>query len=486
MANNVLRWLQENREKASLVGYFVLVLVFALPVSRMVGEGWRESNVAHEIPRLGLFLTDGNLNAVKILLFGIFLGLLVLMTIDHKKRVQAVLLWIGTVLAVGSFAAMGIFLPNVNLFANGLWLLAGIAVGIVAGGGRELLDFESIRTQEFRRASEGVYLLIVLTVVFTFLEAHVVYPDVFDVRPGANPPIIIRLFPQDPVYRLNTEGLAVDIVSSGIFLGVVNKFIKYDADHDFFILGPRASGKSLFLIGAYLEALDRTRTDQQSTPLNPSEDLMSMIEQLDRESTGWIVEATGRGVINELEFQYVHGSVFPTNIQLSSIDYAGEYLERIPDALTGALDDDEIDTTLNRLVENIEAANTLIFMIDVERFVNDEPLEISEYFSIIQAADDKDAMLVATKADYLAEEFERDEGLEAHLYYEDFVEYVNRRLRQNDNVHSLVNQTGHRDIHPVYYQTKADGQGNQVPRRDASGSVVTVGFDELLDKLGRM
>lgn len=485
MASNALSWLQDNREKASLLGYFVLVLVFALPVSRMVGKGWRESNTAHEIPRLGLFITGGNLNAVKLLLFGVFLGLLVLMTIDHKKRVQATLLWIGTVLAVGTFAAMGIFLPNVNLIANAHWLLGGVVVGVIAGGGRELLDFDSIQRQEFRRASEGVYLLLVLTVVVTFLEAHVVYPDVFDVRPGGTPPIQFSLFPSNPNYAIDTEGIALNAISAGIFVAVVNKFIKYDADHDFFILGPRASGKSLFLIGAYLEALDRTRTNQQATPLNPSEDLMSMIEQLDRDSTGWIVEATGRGAINELEFQYVHGSVFPTNINLSSIDYAGEYLQRLPDALTGALDDDEIDTTLNRLVENIETANTLIFVIDVERFANDEPLEISEYFSILQAADDKDALLIATKADNLAAEFERDEGLEAHLYYEDFVTYVNRRLRQNENVQALVQQSGNHDIHPVYYQTKEDEQGNRVPRRDGTGSVVTVGFDELLNKLGR-
>jgi len=144
-----------------------------------------------------------------------------------------------------------------------------------------------------------------------------------------------------------------------------------------------------------------------------------------------------------------------------------------------------MDTTLRRLVENIDSADTLVLMIDVERFMNNEPLEISEYFSILQAAEDKNAMLVATKADHLAEEFQDSEGLEPHMYYDEFVDFVNQRLRQNENVNSLVTQVGGSEIHPVYYQTKVDEQGNKVPRRDESGSVLTVGYDELLDKLGR-
>ena len=485
MAGNILDWLQNNREKARLFVYFIIILTFSLPVARMAGEGYQEGYIASELVALGSLATGGNLDGVKFFLFGVFLGLLVLMTIDHKKRVQAVLLWTGTVLAVVTFSAMDLFLANLDLAANVPWVVGGVVAGVVLGGGRELMEFESVHTQEFRYASIGVYVLIVVTVVVTFLELHVVYPDFLDVRPGNSPAIQLQLSQPNPEYGVNTDGMFVHFVASGVFLTVVNRFITYDADHDFFLLGPRASGKSLFLIGAYLEALDRTRNSDKSVPLNPRQDLMSMVEALDRQDTGWIVEATGRGVVNELEFQYVHGSVFPTNIYLSGIDYAGEYLTRIPDALTGVMEEDEMDTTMLRLVENIETANTLVFVVDVERFMNNEPLDISEYFSIMQAADDKNAMIVATKADHLAEEFEQREGIEPHLYYEDFVEYVNQRLRQNENIHALVEETGGQDIHPVYYQTTQDEQGNIVPLRDGTGSVVTVGFDALLDTLGR-
>lgn len=485
MASNILQWLKEEREKLKLVGYFLVLLTFSLPVARMVGEGYEQGALVNAIFRLPMLLEGVTLDQVAVFGFGLYVGLLLLMTIDHKKRVQAALLWIATILAVLALGGMGIFLPNVNLLANVPWMLGGIALGVVVGGGRELVEFDSVQTTEFRRASEGVYFLLMLIALISFLEVHLVYPDLIDIHPNGVEPIELKLAHENPNFGFDTNGLIVNAVSTGVFIGVVNRFITYDADHDFFLLGPRASGKSLFLIGAYLEALDRARTDEQSTPLHPSQDLMSMIEELDRQDTGWIVEATGRGVINELSFQYVHGSVFPTNVELSSIDYAGEYLSRLPDAISGAVDDEDMDTTLRRLVENIDSADTLVLMIDVERFMNNEPLEISEYFSILQAAEDKNAMLVATKADHLAEEFQDSEGLEPHMYYDEFVDFVNQRLRQNENVNSLVTQVGGSEIHPVYYQTKVDEQGNKVPRRDESGSVLTVGYDELLDKLGR-
>jgi hypothetical protein len=240
------------------------------------------------------------------------------------------------------------------------------------------------------------------------------------------------------------------------------------------------------LIGAYLEALERSNDKGSSTPLTPSQDLMSMTEALDRQQSEWIVEATGRGELNQLHFQYVHGSVFPTNIQLFAMDYAGEYLARLPDAITGAIDQGDMDNTLRRLSEGVENANTLILIVDTERFANDEPLDISEYFSILQATEPDGVMIVATKTDVLAEDFEEEQGLEPHLYYDEFKDFVKTRLRQSENVDALVTETAGAEIHPVYYQTTINENGNRVPMRDDSGSVMTVGFDELLEKIGRI
>lgn len=483
MANisNIKTWAGDNREKAYLVGYFVLLLGLSFPVSQMVSRGYEQANIVDSVLRLRL-LADITLTQVSVTAFGLFTGLLVLMSIDRKKRVQAVLLWIGVLVSLVVITSQGLGPGASGAAASTPWLAGGLALGLVLGGGQKLLDLSSYRTLEFRRASKGVYFLLVIITVLSYLELHVTYPEIFWVNAqGAG----IRTIDSTAI-GVATTGIIQDTVTMGLFLVVVRRFIQYDSDSEFFIIGPRASGKSLLLAGAFQEANQRAKSSANSTPLNPSEDLMEMMGEFDRQKSGWMIEATGRGELNNLRFQYVHGSVFPTNITVAGADYAGEYLQRLPDALTGAIDAEDMDTTLERLQEGVRRADTLIIVIDCERFVTDEPLEIAPYFTILQAADDKKALLVATKADYLADEFEEENRLEPHQHYDEFTEFVNQRLRQNQNINGLITQVGGSQIYPVYYQTKTDEQGNVVPMRDNQGNALTVGFDRLLEKIGRM
>ncbi len=480
--SNFVEYIQQSREKIKLIAYFALILILAQPLSQMLAQGWEEAHLTRELIQLRLLVGLGH-QAISISAFGMFLGFLVLMTIDPKKRWQAALLWLGTGVGLLVLQSQELLLgsPNVDLVAQFPILLVGAGLGFLIGGGRDLLQIQTAEALEFRRASKGLYLLLALLTVIGLLELHIQYPPILDVSSDG-----VALAQSSGSYGLNTEGLVFDVAVAGLFVVTLRQFVKYDAEKKFFILGPRASGKSLFLIGAYLEALEMSRGDESNTPLKPSQDLMSMLEALDRQETEWIVEATGRGELKQLQFQYVHGSVFPTNIQLSAMDYAGEYLDRLPDALTGAVPDEDMDTTLKRLAEGVSGADTLMLVVDIERFTNNEPLEISEYFSILQATDKKGVMIVATKADVLAEEFEEERGLEAHLYYDEFTDFVNTRLRQSENIDSLITETAGTTIHPVYYQTKVDDNGNRVPMRDDSGSVMTVGYDDLLERIGRV
>lgn len=480
MANNIIDYLRQSREKLLLFGYFTLILVLSWPISQMLGNAWWNSHIVRSIFDLRLLFGVG-LEPISVAIFGLFVGLLILMTIDPKKRIQAVLLWIGLAISLLGLQARGLFLPNVSFVASFPWLVGGIAAGLILGGGRDLFKVHTAQAFEFRRASQALFYLLAAFIVVGILELHVRYPDLLNVTSET---VELQQI-QSPTVGLNDDGLVRNLAFSGLFLVVVRRFVQYDAEKNFFILGPRASGKSLFLIGAYLEALDWSAQDDSDTPLRPTEDLMSMIEALDQNNSEWIVEATGRGELKELGFQYVHGSVFPTNVTLSGVDYAGEYLSRLPDAITGAVPEEDLDTTTQRLRDGVDEADTLMFVVDVERFVDNQPLEISEYFSILQATNGKDVMVIATKADHLAEEFEQEQGLEPHLYFEEFKQYVNTRLRESENVNSLITETSGAEIHPVYYQTTVDENGNRVPMRDSSGSVTTVGFDELLDEVGR-
>lgn len=479
MASNFGEYLRQNSEKIWLVVYFVVILVLTAPLSQMLGSAWESAN----LPQTLLFLPSlvgVDFGAVTGFFFGVFIGLLILMTVDPKKRWQAMLLWIGVVVGLIGLSTMGLFLTNLDLAEEAGWIIGGIVLGIIAGGGRKLLDIQDTDVFEFRRASTAIYYIIIAIVVVALFEYHIQYPEIFEISQGS---VEMKSVDSSAV-DFTTDALIQNVVVSGLFVVTVRQFVQYDAQQDFFVLGPRASGKSLFLTGAYLEALERSRNDDSRTPMNPSQDLMEIVEALDQRRTEWILEATGRGEVKLLEFQYVQGSVFPKNVRLSGVDYAGEYLSRLPDALTGAISEDEGDEALWELVSQIEQTDTLLLMIDVERYVNQEPLEISEYFSILQSADIESVLLVATKSDYLAEQFREDRNLEAYQYFDDFKEYVNQELRQNNQVDTLIQETAGSDIHPVYFQTRENEQGDKVPMRDDSGTVMTVGYDRLLDRLG--
>lgn len=478
--NNFASFVQENREKLKLQLYFAVIIALAYPLATFIGQAWENAQFARSAVRLHL-LVGMSRAALNMALLGLFLGFLVLMTLDPKKRVQAALLWLGMLISLVGLLSLGLFLVRIDFVSQAPWFIGGLLLGLGIGGGRKLLQVQTANALEFRRASLGIFSILVLIVVVAFLEYHVQYPEIVTVtRDG-----IQAATTSGSGIGFETEGVFRNALVGGLFIFVLGQFVTYDAEHDFFILGPRASGKSLFLIGAYLEALEQTSNSSSNTPLNPSNDLVDMIQELDRPDSEWIIEATGRGEVNVLSFQYVHGRVFPTNIGLQSIDYAGEYLNRLPDAIAGTLPDDSVDSTLERLVDGVEGSDTLVLLLDLERFMNNEPLEITEYFDILRQANNTGVILVATKADVMAEEFRDERGLEAHRYQDEFREYINQRLRGSQQVESLIQETAGTEIYPVYYQTKVNENGDRVPIRDDTNSVMTVGFDELLDLLGR-
>lgn len=497
-ASNIIEYARKNKEKFSLIGYFILILILSVPLVQMFIEAWDatrttsppigSSGLSRSISRavrFGLFdpILDSSHQNVSFFGFGLYLGLLSLMSIDIKKRWQAVLLWIGTIVGIIAITASG------RLFALADWaqfpaFAGGAAAGLFVGGGQKLLRFDNIRTLEFRRASRILYLLFAILTVISLLELHIQYPNPLAVESG--PTVELSSSVDSNEFGVDSNGLVSNFLISGAFIFTVRRFVQYEANKDFFILGPRGSGKSLFLIGCYLEALDQRDLNDSQSPLAPSKDLMDMIASLEQQDTDWIVEATEPGELKNLDFQYTHGTVFPMNISVSAADYAGEYLSRLPDAITGAVEEQESngDVTLRRLSEGVQQADTVIFVIDLERFADNESLDIAEYFSIIQSTNNKEEMLVATKADILAEEFREERGLDAHLYYDEFIDFVNARLQQSENIGALITESSDNEIYPVYYQTKINESGERVPMRDETGSVMTVGFDRILQKFG--
>lgn len=471
--------LSNNKEKILLAVYLVGIIFFASLLTPMLGQAWERSGFIYSIFRLR-HLVGIELESVAAFIIGIFISLLALMTYDQKKRLQGVLLLIGTAIGLVILAQMDLLLVNIDFSDHIISLVGGLAIGLLLGGIRKILNTASGQPPEFRRASKGVYIILVLITVFAFIEFHIAYPNPLEVD-GQTARLVVPTgeigLRSEPVKLLQNT-----VLSTGLII-TTKRFVEYDAEQEFLVLGPKGSGKSLFLVGAYLQALERYSSGQTETPLQPSQDLMELVGKIDEDDDGWFVEATRSQELGTLEFQYVHGKVFPKNVTLSGIDYAGEWLEDLPDAILGVTDDEELPPTLSRVVDAVQRTDTLILLIDSERFINNEPLDVDPYFNILKAADDTDVVLVATKADLFAEEFRDEKGLEAHQYYDEFRQYITEKFSQNKTIETLFAEVSRTEIYPVYYQTRINDSGERVPMRN-SGEVTTIGFEPLLNKLG--
>ena len=475
-------FLEANGEKVKLGVYFLVVIVVGGMLFSTLGEAWRRAELARPLILALDPLVGVSLEQFAAGMFGLYLGLLALMIVDPKKRIQGVLLGFGTGAALVGLLSVGLFIPNIDFGANIVLIVGGVVTGGLLGGGRQLLEVRTADALEFRRAASILYVMLTGIIVVGMVEYHVAFPEVLTVT-DAGPSIAAP----SGSPSISQSGIFVNGLTAGVFVLTLRRFVQYDSSENFFILGPPGSGKSLFLVGKYLAALDDATDRKADTPMNPSGDLMELVSSVDAvgENAGWELGATPAADVKDLRFNFTKGRVFPKNIEIASLDYAGEYLNELPNALLSA--DDEIDdSTLRLLADRVRNAETLILVIDMERYHGNESLGIEPYFDILDEASGTDVLLVATKCDILAEQFRDERALEAHQYFDEFQEYVNETLVANDQtVRTLVQDTAGTEIHPVYYQTTVDDEtGDRVPMRDRNGNVMTIGFNELLKKMG--
>ena len=475
----LLRLYRQYRENLWFGGYLAGIVLLAPAVATLLASGWEASQLLRSLTEL-VVLIDLDPNNVILAGFGFIAGLLGLMLIDYKKRWQGVAIGIGFAIIIAQLASAGqLIAPDTTTDDLG-WALPGLLLGGVVGGGVQLVKLRSLGPQEFRAAPRLVYLTTTVVLLVALVELHVNYPAVLAVSSAD-----VTVLSPDPVdVAVTPAGLGGNLIVAAAAAVMLRRFTQYDADEEFFVIGPPASGKSLFLIGAYLEALGDIRGElRRSEALDPSHDLMELVENLDQDNSEWIVEATGRGELRTLEFRYVSGSLLPRKVTISSLDYAGEHLSRLPGVLTGDTEDPADE--LRQIAAGVTEATTLILLIDAERFVNNEGLSLAEYFEILKASEDSNVILVATKSDIFADMFWEEHAQSPQDDFAAFREFVEAQLTQSEQFASLLRQTPTSEIHPVYYETAFNEAGERVPVRDAQGRVVTVGFKQLLEKLGQ-
>ncbi|WP_415383040.1 hypothetical protein [Halosimplex sp. TS25] len=143
----------------------------------------------------------------------------------------------------------------------------------------------------------------------------------------------------------------------------------------------------------------------------------------------------------------------------------------------------------NALITNVGDADKLLVLLDSQRFqtgediVEDDPgMMLREMTEIVQGADPDEIIPVATKADYLLEDYDgllADEPPTTEQYVE-FRDYVNDRYENGNPLADTLIELADYPVFPVYYLTGKDENG-EYKLKVENGKVQPVGFEELLN-----
>jgi hypothetical protein len=468
-----------GKEPLKLVLRFLVIVVTAPVIGWMFSRAWVPGNSVYDQGRE--FLTEllgvPGPEATKlfaVFTFGIYLGLLILLTVDLRKRVQAMLLWLGTALALAAVASVGWVIPRVELTQlNVLGFLLGLVSAIVLEA-NQLRAIDSSESSfrrptqssgaisEFQYAAGVLFVVLLVAVVATLVQ--LVLADAIQVY---------------------------DPVAAVVFLVVVFQFVSYESETSYATLGPERSGKSMLMLGLCLTLLQNNEMHP-----DPNSYLQSSLERASNLKSGqttWPIPSTEPDTLQAASFEVIAGYYFPRRLELTALDYAGQHLTRIAERMgtgTNGVDDDGVPA---QVVDWISQTDTLLFILDVERLVypeefSDDPVRdetiswgLEHYTTITEGVDPEDTIVVATKCDILIDTGRVDPP-QSYDSYDEFREAVTEYLTARPDVQELFATTGESTIHPVYFITERR-DGTYVPYLDDSGNLAPVGYGQLVDEM---
>jgi hypothetical protein len=376
--------------------------------------------------------------------------------------------------------------------------LAVVALVAVPGSiARSFARLQRPISMEFPRAPKLLWALTTVTIGAFWLEAHAFYPALLQTALDGG------LVTVDQVYfRWTSKDLLADSVAGVAFVGLTRRFMRYEATTSVMIIGPSNAGKTYTMYGAYLEWRLR-RNSAEKDPMDPSQDMLrrrdeaETIDQAvtdggtdlaDEDVIPWTLESTTSG-LEELSFSITEGDVFPMTKTITSLDHTGEALPAIVDLIRGTPPEevsevpDEVAAALHR---HVEEADTLVFLLDVERIVDKtKELETAPYTDIIQEyRDEKQLLFAATKADLLEYDYNDMRQREAYKRenLDDFAEFVTEELtNQSGLLRSMIEDGGAASVHPIYIMTE-EYNGERYPI-EQGGSIQPFGYVRLLEKV---
>lgn len=392
---------------------------------------------------------------ISMLLIGVYMGVLILFTYDERKRVQGVIVWLGTVIGIGFLTVEGILLPNITVFDPFNWL--GFAIGLAVPTLLERKNLKDIFWDDSTERSDENTFSIAAVSLFGLLSS-----------------IIFGCLVQN--FLAGTLRPVIDVSVSTATVYFVFGFIKYSSQSKIAVIGPRESGKSLLLLGLYLSYRDKNVASNAEGYMN------ELISQADEITPGDDFPIANTYELEKLWFTVSTGELFPKRLKISATDHTGELLTKLGENLADPYSIKDRYKILQSkyrklnplksfnpsgrrnylLFENqVRTADVVLLLVDVQRLQSDEVGYIESLRTVGKRAKTNGAtvMVVATKCDRLIDDFSRvadnplDQGLE-----EEFKHSTEERLQTGyASVAELCETVGAEHVFPVYYETIRDG-----------------------------
>ena len=370
--------------------------------------------------------------------FGVFYGANLVTLKDIKKRLQGILILTASSIVVYIFNYIMTIRPEIFIF--------GLIVGAVISYRKE--DIVG-KYKEYPRATFIVSFLVLFSVLLSFINYLL----------GV---IIDESINQSNIYELLKYSM-LTISFSWIFY----KFSRYEVKNSrIFVVGPRQSGKTVFMCGCYDKA------DKLKNIIGPpSKDLEEAVRELRKK---WI---PGTVVPKNYQFKYLHGTLFVNEVEMNMFDIGGEFLElRINQIIlyiknkNNGTDIENVDPYVKGVGDEIYLADKLIFIVDGKRIGGDEDYITNCHTEIIRAVPNKPYYIIVTKSDkfYDFNSGLNDEG------YENLKRCTLDELSNTGNL-DFLDKGLYIDTLPVFFM-----ESQEKPAVE-KGRFVTLGFDKILE-----
>ena len=527
-------------ELTELVKRFVAVVLVGLGLGWSLSRAWQPDTPGVTVLETASEAFDVGVGQpiefVPALLVGLWFGLLVAVTADHRKHVH------GTLLAGASVIGVVLVTLDGHLFAN-VPLTDPVNLGALLLGGllgtrvdATIVDERLLRlTGRGERDSGGTTDRLTSgrsVVAFTLFSTVVAVGALFQLA------VVGQL-------------TAVDVAVATGYVYAMTGFLSYEVESNTQAVGPVGVGKTYLLYG-----LHSTFSRRSTRPVVESPALDDQIETIANKEQGDGWELEGSVGFADFKFQYHTGTLFPVRVSFAAQDHRGEYLETLARlcedgrtvrsrldrlqlrirgwvtervgalASTGVgLSDDERHRAAAYRIINAEQ---LLAVVDMQRVLSphDSP-ELQRLKRVAEhvEATGGDVFVVTTKADCLVRAVRdgnvrgvdgrnlpalpelvagpsvrvdddlaatprmADGGLAGRVMrnggYDDMAEEVTAYLnRQYPTNFSTLLELSERDtVFPVFYRTVETGDGEVRPLLDEGGNLQPVGFERLADAI---